>query len=124
MEQSIYLATLIGTGLVLAAAFSSLIAFRVGAPLLLLFLGLGLAAGTDGLGINFDNAHLAYFVGALALAVILFESGFGTPVSALRQAAPPALSLATVGVQWANRAGTDYSGAPDRRIGLAQNRLA
>ena len=98
MEQSIYLATLIGTGLVLAAAFSSLIAFRVGAPLLLLFLGLGLAAGADGLGIEFDNAHLAYFVGALALAVILFESGFGTPLTALRQAAMPAVSLATAGV--------------------------
>ncbi len=98
MEQSIYLATLVGTALVLAAAFSSLIAFRFGAPLLLLFLGLGLAAGTDGLGIEFDNAHVAYFVGSLALAVILFESGFGTPLSALRQAAMPALSLATAGV--------------------------
>ena len=98
MEQSIYLATLVGTALVLAAAFSSLIAFRFGAPLLLLFLGLGLAAGVDGLGIQFDNARLAYFVGALALALILFESGFGTPVTALRQAAMPALSLATVGV--------------------------
>ena len=63
MEQSIYLVTLVGTALVLAAAFSSLIAFRFGAPLLLLFLGLGLAAGTDGLGIEFDNARLAYFVG-------------------------------------------------------------
>jgi cell volume regulation protein A len=98
MEQSIYLATLVGTALVLAAAFSSLIAFRFGAPLLLLFLGLGLAAGVDGLGIEFDNARIAYFVGSLALAVILFESGFGTPITALRQAALPAMSLATVGV--------------------------
>lgn len=98
MDQSVYLVTLIGTALVLAAAFSSLIAFRFGAPLLLLFLGLGLAAGSDGLGIDFDNARLAYFVGALALAVILFESGFGTPLTALRQAAPAALSLATAGV--------------------------
>lgn len=98
MDQSVYLVTLMGTALVLAAAFSSLIAFRFGAPLLLLFLGIGLAAGTDGLGIHFDNARLAYFVGALALAVILFESGFGTPLTALRQAAPAALSLATLGV--------------------------
>ena len=86
MDQTIYLVTLVSTALVLAAAFSSLIAFRFGAPLLLLFLGLGLAAGVDGLGIEFDNARLAYFVGALALAVILFDSGFGTPVAALRQA--------------------------------------
>jgi cell volume regulation protein A len=98
MEQSIYLVTLVGAALVLAAAFSSLIAFRFGAPLLLLFLGIGLASGVDGLGIQFDNAQLAYFVGSLALAVILFDSGFGTPLNVLRQAALPALSLATFGV--------------------------
>jgi potassium/hydrogen antiporter len=98
MEQTIYLATLVGTALIVAAAFSSLIAFRFGAPLLLVFLGIGLLTGEDGLGIVFDNAQLAYFVGALALAVILFDSGFGTPVTMLRQAGLPALSLATLGV--------------------------
>ncbi len=98
MEHAIYLVTLVGTGLVLAAAFSSLIAFRFGAPLLLLFLGIGLASGADGLGIQFDNAQVAYFAGSLALAVILFDSGFGTSLKALRQAAAPALSLATLGV--------------------------
>lgn len=98
MDQAFYAVTLIATALVLVAAFSSLIAFRFGAPLLLLFLGIGLASGTDGLGIEFDNAPVAYGVGALALAIILFDSGFGTPVSVLRQAAAPALSLATIGV--------------------------
>lgn len=98
MEQAIYLVTLVATALVLAAAFSSLIAFRFGAPLLLLFLGIGLLSGADGLGIQFDNANLAYFAGSLALAVILFDSGFGTPTIVLRQAALPALSLATAGV--------------------------
>ena len=98
MYYTVYLVTLVGTGLVLAAAFSSLVAFRFGAPLLLLFLALGLAAGADGLGIQFDNAGVAYFIGSLALAAILFDSGFGTPLSALRQAALPALSLATLGV--------------------------
>ncbi len=98
MDQAVYLVTLIGTALVLVAAFSSLIAFRFGAPLLLLFLGIGLLAGTDGLGLDFDNAALSYFVGSLALAVILFDSGFGTSYGVLRQAALPALSLATFGV--------------------------
>jgi cell volume regulation protein A len=98
MGETIYLVTLVGTALVLVAAFSSLIAFRFGAPLLLLFLGIGLAAGVDGLGLDFDNAQAAYFIGALALAVILFDSGFGTPLSELRHAATPALSLATIGV--------------------------
>lgn len=98
MFESVYLVTLIGTAMVLAAAFSSLIAFRFGAPLLLLFLGIGLAAGVDGLGIPFDNASAAYFIGAIALAIILFDSGFGTPAASLRHTALPALSLATVGV--------------------------
>jgi cell volume regulation protein A len=98
MGESIYLVTLVATALVLAAAFSSLIAFRFGAPLLLLFLAIGLVTGEDGLGIQFGNAPLAYFVGSLALAVILFDSGFGTPLKVLRQAALPAASLATAGV--------------------------
>ena len=91
MDQTIYLVTLVAATLVVVAAFSSLIAFRFGAPLLLLFLAIGLASGTDGLGIEFDNASFAYFVGSLALAVILFDSGFGTPLKALRQAAMPAI---------------------------------
>lgn len=64
MEHAIYLVTLVGTGLVVAAAFSSLIAFRFGAPLLLLFLSIGLVSGADGLGIEFDNARVAYFAGS------------------------------------------------------------
>ena len=44
MEQAVYLITLVSTALIVAAAFSSLIAFRFGAPLLLLFLGIGLAS--------------------------------------------------------------------------------
>ena len=98
MLEWIYLVTLIDTLLVLVAAFSSLLAFRFGAPLLLLFLGIGLLAGVDGLGIDFDNAGVAYFIGSLALAVILFDSGFGTAIQSFRQAAWPALTLATVGV--------------------------
>ena len=98
MLESLYLIILVGTVLVVFAAFSSLLAFRFGAPLLLLFLCIGLLAGVDGIGIDFSNAGLAYFVGTLALAVILFDSGFGTSLQAFRQAAAPALTLATVGV--------------------------
>ncbi|WP_198585915.1 potassium/proton antiporter [Pararhizobium haloflavum] len=96
--EAMYLVILVGTLLVLIAAFSSLLAFRFGAPLLLLFLCIGLIAGVDGLGINFDNAPLAYFIGSLALAVILFDSGFGTSIQSFRQAAAPAITLATLGV--------------------------
>ena len=96
--ESIYLAIMVGTALIIAAAFSSLIAFRFGAPLLLLFLGIGLVAGVDGMGLDFDNAGVAYFVGSLALAVILFDSGFGTSLASFRQSALPSIVLATFGV--------------------------
>jgi cell volume regulation protein A len=98
MIESMNLAILIGSVLVLAAVFTSLFSSRVGAPLLLVFLALGLIAGEDGLGITFDNARVAYFVGSIALAVILFDSGFATSASTLRTAALPAFVLATVGV--------------------------
>lgn len=97
MEQ-FYAVTLVATALVLLAAFSSLLAFRFGAPLLLLFLVIGLFAGVDGLGIQFDNFGMAYVIGSLALAVILFDSGYGTSLQSFRLSAAPALTLATVGV--------------------------
>jgi cell volume regulation protein A len=57
-----------------------------------------LLVGEDGLGIHFDDASLAFFIGSLALAIILFDSGFGTKLSSLRAAAAPAIILATLGV--------------------------
>ena len=98
MLDTMYLAILISAGLVMAAVFTTWIAFRFGAPLLLIFLAVGLLAGEDGLGLRFDNFGVAYFVGSLALAIILFDSGFGTRLSAFRQAAAPAIVLATIGV--------------------------
>lgn len=96
--ESFYFLLLVATILVLVAAFSSLIAFRFGAPLLLLFLMIGLAAGVDGLGIEFTNNPLAYMLGSLLLAVILFDSGFGTSIQSFRISAAPAIALATGGV--------------------------
>lgn len=95
---SMNIAILIGAALVVAAAFTSLLSFRFGAPLLLVFLLVGLVAGEDGLGVVFDNVNAAYFVGSVALAIILFDSGFATKISTLRIAALPALGLSTVGV--------------------------
>ncbi|KCZ95375.1 potassium/proton antiporter [Hyphomonas hirschiana VP5] len=67
--------------------------------MLLVFLGIGLLAGEDGLlGIQFDSGSAAYFIGSLALAIILFDSGFETPMRSYKVAAAPALSLATFGV--------------------------
>ncbi|WP_428409610.1 potassium/proton antiporter [Hyphococcus sp.] len=88
-----------GAGLVALSTLTSLVSRRIGAPLLLVFLCIGLLAGEDGLlGIEFNSGGVAYFIGSLALAIILFDSGFDTPLRSYRIAAGPALTLATVGV--------------------------
>lgn len=89
---------LIGAGLLVASILTSVAAIRFGAPLLLIFLGVGLAAGESGLGIQFSDPQTAFLVGSAALAVILFESGFDTRLQSYRAAAGPALTLATLGV--------------------------
>lgn len=91
-------AILIAAALIMVSAFTSVLAFRFGAPLLLVFLALGLIVGEDGLGIEFDDAPLAFHVGSLALAIILFDSGFATRFASFKAAAAPALVLASVGV--------------------------
>jgi potassium/hydrogen antiporter len=89
---------LIGSGLLVASILTSVAAMRFGAPLLLIFLAVGLIAGEDGLGVHFNDPQTAYLVGSAALAVILFESGFDTKLQSYRAAAGPALTLATLGV--------------------------
>ncbi|CAA7613056.1 K(+)/H(+) antiporter NhaP2 [Candidatus Terasakiella magnetica] len=99
MIDSMNASILIVSGLVALSIFSSLLSFRIGAPLLLVFLLVGLVAGEDGLGrLKFDDANAAYLIGSVALAVILFDSGFHTNTKAFRVAAWPAMTLATVGV--------------------------
>jgi cell volume regulation protein A len=72
---------------------------RIGAPLLLVFLVLGMLAGEDGPGgIAYNDHASAYLIGSIALAVILFEGGIKTDRRTLRLAAAPALALATLGV--------------------------
>ncbi len=97
--NSINLIILICAGLAVASVFTSVIAFRAGAPLLLLFLAIGLLAGRNGPGgIVFTDARAAFLIGSAALAVILFDSGFHTGFKSYRQAAAPAILLATFGV--------------------------
>lgn len=89
---------LIAAALVVASVFTSVLAFRAGAPLLLLFLGIGLLAGQDGPGgLVFTDVPSAFLVGSAALGVILFDSGFHTPVRSYRLAASPAITLAVLG---------------------------
>jgi potassium/hydrogen antiporter len=85
--------------LVLAGILSSLVALRFGAPLLLVFLLVGMLAGDSGPGgIKFDDIRTTYLVGAVALALILFDGGLRTRLVTFRRALGPALVLATVGV--------------------------
>jgi potassium/hydrogen antiporter len=85
--------------LVLAGIGSSLIARRFGAPLLLVFLVIGMLAGVDGPGgIRFDDYELTYRLGSLALAVILFDGGLRTRRETFRGVLAPTLMLATIGV--------------------------
>ncbi len=90
---------LVGSALVLLGIFSSLVATRFGAPLLLVFLVVGMLAGQDGPGgIVFNNYSATYLVGSVALAVVLFDGGLRTRLSVFRGVLAPSLLLATAGV--------------------------
>jgi cell volume regulation protein A len=97
--DTVNLMLLIGTLLVLAGILSSLVAMRFGAPLLLIFLGVGMLAGESGPGgVKFDDVRTAYLVGSAGLALILFDGGLRTRFSTFRSVLAPSVLLATVGV--------------------------
>ena len=90
---------LVGALLLFASILASKTSGRLGVPTLLLFLGIGMLAGTDGLDIiDFDNAQLAQGLAVIALVFILFSGGMDTQWESVRPVLVKGLSLATVGV--------------------------
>jgi cell volume regulation protein A len=97
--DTVSIAILLGSLLVLAGILSSLVALRFGAPLLLVFLLVGMLAGEGGPGgVKFDDVRTAYTVGSVALALILFDGGLRTKLSTFRNVLAPSVLLATIGV--------------------------
>src|SRR5690606_9070234 len=95
VDQLILLASV----LILLGILSSKLSARLGLPMLVLFLLVGMLAGEDGIGrIAFDNPQAAHALGTLALALILFDGGLQTPVQSIKQGWKPASLLATLGV--------------------------
>ena len=95
----------ISTGVFLAGVLlligiaSSKFSARLGMPVLVLFLGVGMLAGSEGLGgIAFEDYGLANSIGSVALALILFDGGLRTSWDSVRATWKPAVALSTVGV--------------------------
>ena len=85
--------------LIIGGVLASKLANRLGVPALLLFLGLGMLAGTDGIGgIDFDDVELTQGIGVAALALILFDGGIATRWDSVRPVLAPGSVLATAGV--------------------------
>ena len=97
--MSINAAMLAAGVLLLLGIASSKFSARLGVPVLVLFMAVGMLAGSEGLGrIPFENYRLANDIGSVALALILFDGGLRTSLAAVRLVWKPALALSTIGV--------------------------
>ena len=89
---------LIGSILIFTAILISRAGFKFGIPVLLLFIVVGMAFGVDGLGLAFDNFHIAQFIGTIALCVILYCGGLETKFDTIKPVLKEGIVLSTVGV--------------------------
>src|SRR4051795_5919839 len=89
---------LVAGAMLAAGILGALLADRIRIPGLLLFLGLGMLAGSEGIGgIEFDNVELARTLGTIALVLILFEGGLTAGWGEIRPVLGTAASMATIG---------------------------
>lgn len=89
---------LIGAILLFFSIIAGKAGFRFGVPVLLLFLGVGMLFGSDGLGIQFNNPASAQFIGMIALSIILFSGGMDTKYTEIKPILGQGVILATLGV--------------------------
>ncbi|CAK7050294.1 potassium/proton antiporter [Parabacteroides sp. APC149_11_2_Y6] len=89
---------LIASVILFLSIFAGKAGYRFGLPALLLFLGVGMLFGSDGLGIQFSDPHIAQFIGMLALSIILFSGGMDTKLAEVKPIASQGVVLATLGV--------------------------
>ncbi|HBG24826.1 MAG: K+/H+ antiporter [Bacteroidetes bacterium GWF2_41_61] len=89
---------LIGSVLLFVSIIAGKAGNRFGVPALVLFLGVGMLFGSDGLGIEFNSPYIAQFIGVAALSVILFSGGMDTNISEIKPVLWQGVVLASVGV--------------------------
>lgn len=89
---------LVGAVLLFVSILAGKAGSKFGVPVLLLFLGVGMVFGSDGLGIQFNSPTIAQFIGMIALSVILFSGGMDTKFKEIRPVLGPGIILATLGV--------------------------
>ena len=89
---------LIGAILIFCSILISKTGYKFGIPTLLLFLLVGMGFGSDGLGLQFDNASDAQFIGMMALSIILFTGGMDTKLKDIRPVLAQGILLSTIGV--------------------------
>lgn len=97
--DAVNLTILVAGALFFCSIVATLISARLGAPLLLVFLTIGMLAGEDGvLGISFNDPNVALLIGSIALVIILFDGGMRTHPDKVRVVLAPSAVLATLGV--------------------------
>ena len=89
---------LIGSVLIFSSILISKTGYRFGIPTLLLFLLVGMSFGSDGLGLQFNSAEDAQFIGMMALSIILFSGGMDTKFQDIKPVLAPGIVLSTAGV--------------------------
>ncbi len=89
---------LVGSVLIFCSILISKTGYRFGIPTLLLFLVAGMLFGSDGLGLQFNSAEDAQFIGMMALSIILFTGGMDTKFSDIRPVLTQGVLLSTIGV--------------------------